>query len=256
MQPGYTIPDATARRLWLQFERDLLRLNKHNHALALRGNIWTHAINYCASITTEGDCDRPWGRRDLYDYTSAAVRKLFDSGRRLNAAAAMARAGIAAIQVDPDGKDFSIVVPKGGGLNETDIESARFDKTMLPGAPMEGGELGLPIIPLIVYGVVVVVGLVTGAVTSVAVCNVLQKKYDKDLTKLNNQAEKDFCSDPNSATCKGWLQIRKDERLNEKQGYIDKLLGGGAGKLIGTGIGAGAAVALGLFAWSIFKARK
>lgn len=254
MQAGFIPPDATARRLWLRFERDLERLNRHNHALALRGNIWTASINYCASMTTEGVCNRPWGRTDLYNYTRASIVKLFDAGRRLNNAAAMARAGIAAIEVNEDKTDFDIVVPK-SALSDSEIENSYFDKTMLPGAPMAaGGELG--IIPLLVYGAVVVAGLVTGAITAVAVCNVMQKRYDVQLTELNREAEKDFCADPNSPTCKGWLQIRKDQRLNEKQSYIDKLLGPGAGKMIGAGLGIGALVAIGLIAWSFTRGKK
>lgn len=254
MQAGFIPPDATAKRLWLRFERDLDRLNRFNHALALRGNIWTASINYCASMTTEGVCDRPWGRADLYNYTRASILKLFDAGRRLNYAAGLARAGIAGIEVNADKTDFAIVVPK-NALSDSEIENAYFDKTMLPGAPMSTeGELG--IIPLLVYGAIVVAGLVTGAITAVAVCNVMQKRYDVQLTELNLQAERDFCADPNSATCKGWLRIRKDQRLNEKQGWIDKLLGGGAGKAIGAGLGLAVAIGLGIYAFSKYRGRK
>ena len=254
MQAGFIPPDATARRLWLRFERDLERLNRFNHALALRGNIWTTSINYCASMTTEGVCTRPWGRTDLYNYTRASIVKLFDAGRRLNNAAGMARAGIAAIELNEDNTDFSIVVPK-SALSASELETAYFDKSMLPGAPMAaGGELG--IIPLLVYGAVVVAGLVTGAITAVAVCNVMQKRYDVQLETLNRMADEDFCADPNSATCRTWLQIRKDEGLNKKQGYIDKLLGPGAGKMIGAGLGIGALVVLGLIGWSVTRGKK
>jgi hypothetical protein len=254
MRLDVTNPDAAARRLWLKFEKDLDRLNRYNQALAWRGNIWSTAVHHCASMTTEGVCDRPWGRADLYNYTTANILKLFDAARRLNAADAMARSGIAAIQLNEDKTDFSIVV-KEGTVNPDWIESASFDVSMLPGAPMSpGGELG--IVPLLVYGVVVVVGMVTGALTAVSVCNVLQKKYDVQLTKLNRAAEKDFCSDPNSQTCKTWLGIRKEERLNEKQSWIDKLLGGGAGKALGAGVGLAVAIGLGLYAYSTYKSKK
>lgn len=256
MRPGFIHPDAAARRLWLKFERYLDRLNRYNQALALRGNIWTEQIRYCKSMTTEGTCDRPWGRSDLYNYTSKNVRSLFEAGRRLNAAAALARSGTAAIQLNEDKTDFSIVVPEGTITPEW-IESARFDISMLPGSPMSpGGDLGVVFVPLVVYGLVVVVGMVTGALTAVSVCNVLQKKYDVQITELNRAAEKDFCSDPNSQTCKTWLGIRKEERLNEKQSWVDKILGGGAGKAIGAGVGLAVAIGLGLYAYSTYKSRK
>ena len=254
MKPGFIPPDSTARRLWLKFERDLERLNRYNQALSLRGNIWAAAIEYCGSMTTEGVCNRPWGTPELFNYTQSSVRKLFDAGRRLNIAASMARAGVAAIKLNTDKTDFTIVVPK-SALNQAEIDNAYFDKTMLPGAPMAAsGELGIA--PLVVYGIVVVVGLVTGAITAVRVCNVLQKRYDVQLATLNRMADKDFCADPNSATCRTWLGIRKDEGLNKNQGYIDKLLGSGAGKTIGVGLGVGVAIAIGLVAWGMSRKKK
>jgi len=250
MRPGFTIPDATARKLWSKFEDELERLNAYNHALALRGNIWSHSISYCRSMTAEGVCNRPWGKADLHSYTTSNILKLFEAGRRLNMAAAMARSGLAGIQVNAEGTDFSIVAPEGA-----DVENMRFDVTMLPGAPMSTeGELGIA--PFVVYGLVIVVGMVTGALTAVKVCNVLQKKYDVQLAQINRAAHKDFCSDPNSSTCKGWLAIKKEERLNEKQSWIDKLLGGGAGKALGAGVGLAVAIGLGIYAYSKYKGSK
>lgn len=247
---------AKERKLWIEFNKQLDRLNAGSMALRLRSGLLGQAVAFCKARNPEGVCNYPWGSERYLSYTSGSMAKLLGQVERINNAVSLTQIGTAGIQLHPTGEDFDIVVP---ATTPRDIwANAAFDVNQLPGEPMgPGGEIGAgPILPLIVYGTTAIVGLVTGAIGAVVICRTIQKKYDKDIADSIQKADKTFCTDPKSPICRDWLAQRESQPFRQSEGMIDKLLGPGAGKATVAGLGIAGAVGLGLLAFMLLSKRQ
>lgn len=105
--------------------------------------------------------------------------------------------------------------------------------------------LGALFIPILV-GIVIVVAAIATIRSLISDNEDLSAKLDQALRDANSR----FCSDPNSAICKTWLQRRKIEGYDKRQTTIESIMesikgGAGAlGKLAMVGIGAYLAIQL------------
>jgi hypothetical protein len=149
-----------------------------------------------------------------------------------------AESGELAIQPSEDGSDLNIVAPQS-------LESKWSPYKLGTGSVPEYETLGIA--PLIILGVVVV-AIIAGVVTVSTLGDAYANKIDRDLAIANRQAEIHFCTDPNSPTCLAWQQRAVKADVKQTRSAIDWLLGQGAGKHIGAGLGI--AVGLGLLIWA------
>lgn len=66
--------------------------------------------------------------------------------------------------------------------------------------------------------------------------------------KLNKSADTVLCKDPNSDLCKNWNVVKAAQKIEEKEGFADSLMGG-----VSKGLTVGLAVAIGMLALSFIR---
>jgi hypothetical protein len=198
-------------------------------------------INYAAML---GDVARAHGAAvKVADpaFMAAASTALEDLDRlryRLGLAMDAAESGELAIQPTTDGSDLNVVAPES--------LASKWEPYKVNAGDVPTGQLGIA--PLIVLGIIVVV-VIGGIATVAKLSDSYANKVSKDLAIATRQAEKHFCSDPNSATCLAWQARQKDQDVKQTQSAIDWLMGEGTGKALGKGI-AGLAILVGII-WGV-----
>jgi len=139
-----------------------------------------------------------------------------------------------------------------GGKVGFQVRGQEIDLTMPPGTNSDQivaiqNPPGLGAIPMIVWGVVVVVGLVAWVAKLYSDSQTLENQVDI----LKREGDARICSDPNSPACQSWQAVQKSEAYKGNASMISKLstgldaLGGGIKSAIGwLAVGALALLAL------------
>lgn len=212
---------------FIKFASNLETLNKNAMVLQLRMMLLENNANFCASNTVEKVCPYRWGSPEYLKYNRDSINQILDQVRAINNTYALSQSGLALIREPQSKADFDLVAME-GSISPEHAKRSTFALEALPGEPMgPGGEIGIAFIPLIVYGAVAVTGLITGAVTATVVTDTISKKYDKEITEANIQAEKDMAKDPRLFD--KWVQYKTDIQ-KPINGMIDNVLGAGTGK--------------------------
>jgi len=223
---GSRQPTAAERSIFMKFRADVRRYGRKSQILALK------IANY--------ELMRGSVARFGMVLPSVDVQKALELAReyrRVSAWMAMLEGGRVGYQVR--GQEIDLTMPP--GTNSDQIVAIQ-------------NPPGLGAIPLIIWGVVVVVGLVGWVAKLYSDSQTLENQVDL----LKREGDARICSDPNSPACQSWKAVQQSEAYKGNSSMIAKLSTGldAIGGSLKSAIGWIAVGAVALFAIKYMMERK
>lgn len=205
-------------QLWGRFEIELEALNRRLVGLKALLTVIDDTVGFALQNNIPVSIGQPIIQRWI-----DRIMPLASQAERLNTAVMYTQIYGAGVQPAYDG-DFDIVIPP--GLPEAQLNAATVSLESLK-PRLDGPQLGIA--PLLIYGGIAVVALVTGAVSTVALMNMLSKDIEGEMQLAQIDLEKQIAANPEILP--EWTEYKKTVQ-KESRSIVDDFLGPGSGKAI------------------------